>query len=143
MAKTYRTTVFRRVGNAVIGKVLRVLPVGPYVLLSVRGRTTGQPRTTPVRVMRHGGHRYLVAPYGPVPWALNLRAAGEASLRSGPRSRTYAVAECAPDEAGPVLKAYARVEPITRPYFDAAASDPAEAFAAEAGRHPVFRLVES
>ena len=143
MARTYRTTLFRRVGNAAIGRALRVLPMGPYALLTVRGRTTGRPRTTPVRVMRHGGVRYLVAPYGPVPWALNLRAAGEVSLRQGRRTDTYAVVECAPDEAGPVLRAYARAEPVTRPYFDASPSDPPEAFAAEAARHPVFRLVET
>jgi hypothetical protein len=31
---------------------------------------------------------------------------------------------------------------ITRPFFDATKDDPAEAFVAEADRHPVFRLRE-
>lgn len=143
MARTYRTTLARRIGNAVISTALKVGVAPPYALLTVRGRKTGRPRTTPVRVMTHDGHRYLVAPYGEVPWALNARAAGEVSLRRGPRRATHAVVECAPDEAGPVLEAYAKAEPITRPYFDASPSDPPEAFAAEAARHPVFRLVES
>lgn len=142
MARTYRTTLVRRIGNAAISTALRIGPVpGPYRLLTVVGRKSGQPRTTPVRLMKHGGHRYLVAPYGEVAWALNARAAGEVSLRRGPRGSTYAVVECEPAEAGPVLKAYAKVEPITRPYFDAKPSDPPEAFAAETARHPVFRLL--
>ncbi|MBB5790436.1 nitroreductase family deazaflavin-dependent oxidoreductase [Jiangella mangrovi] len=142
MARTYRTTLARRIGNTVFTAALRTVPVpGPYALLTVRGRVSGQPRSTPVRVMEHDGQRYLVAPYGEVEWALNARAAGEVSLRRGPRSHTHAVVECAPDEAGPVLRAYAKAEPITRPYFDAAPSEPPEAFAAEAARHPVFRLV--
>lgn len=140
MARTYRTTLARRIGNALFEPALKLGLVPPYALLTVRGRTSGRPRTTPVRVMKHGGRRYLVGPYGEVGWVRNARAAGEVSLRRGRHSASYAVVECRPDEAGPVLKAYARVEPITRPYFDARPSDPPPAFAAEAARHPVFRL---
>ncbi|TDD66289.1 nitroreductase family deazaflavin-dependent oxidoreductase [Jiangella aurantiaca] len=140
MARTYRTTLARRIGNAAIATALKAGLVPPYALLTVRGRKSGRPRTTPVRVMTHGGRRYLVAPYGDVAWARNAREAGEVSLRRGRNRASYAVVECGPDEAGPVLKAYLRVEPITRPYFDARPSDPPAAFAAEAGRHPVFRL---
>ncbi|PZF86223.1 nitroreductase family deazaflavin-dependent oxidoreductase [Jiangella anatolica] len=139
--KTYRTTLARRLGNALFAPALRAGLVRPYALLTVRGRTSGRPRSTPVRVMTHDGQRYLVAPYGAVGWVLNVRAAGKVTLRRGRWRAVYSVVECGPDEAGPVLRAYARAEPITRPYFDARASDPPAAFAAEAGRHPVFRLV--
>jgi hypothetical protein len=49
MAKTYRPTAGDRLANAVIGSLLRV-GLGPSFLrlLTVTGRTTGQPRTTPV-----------------------------------------------------------------------------------------------
>lgn len=141
MAKTYRTTLPRRLGNALFGPALKAGLVPPYALLTVRGRTSGRPRSTPVRVMEHDGRRYLVAPYGAVDWVLNARAAGEVSLRRGRWHGAYSLVECGPDEAAPVLKAYARAEPVTRPYFDARPADPPAAFAAEAGRHPVFRLV--
>ena len=43
----------------------------------------------------------------------------------------------------PGRRAYVRKIPVTAPFFDAKLSDPAEAFAAEADRHPVFRLARS
>ncbi|WP_211250966.1 hypothetical protein [Phycicoccus jejuensis] len=49
--------------------------------------------------------------------------------------------EVGADEAGPVLKAYARTAPATRPYFGAGLDDPPEAFAREAHLHPVFELL--
>ncbi|WP_116952458.1 nitroreductase family deazaflavin-dependent oxidoreductase [Jiangella endophytica] len=140
MAKTYRTTLPRRLGNVAFTAALKAGLVPPYAVLTTRGRTSGRPRSTPVRVMKHVGRRYLVAPYGTVDWVRNARAAGEVTLRRGRHTTPYAVVECPPDEAGAVLKAYVRAEPITRPYFDARPSDPQAAFAAEADRHPVFRL---
>jgi hypothetical protein len=38
------------------------LPPGPDVLLTVRGRRTGQPRSTPVTLCRHRGRRGLISP---------------------------------------------------------------------------------
>ena len=46
-----------------------------------------------------------------------------------------------PKRCGPVLKRYFDQEPITRRFFDAKRGAPNEAFAAEAHRHPVFRLL--
>ncbi|WP_026875424.1 nitroreductase family deazaflavin-dependent oxidoreductase [Jiangella gansuensis] len=141
MAKMYRTTALRRAGNAAITVALRAgVAPSAYALLTVAGRRTGQPRTTPVRVMRSGGQRWLVAPYGVVDWVRNVRAAGRVTLTRGRRSDTYVTVECDAAQSGPVLKRYARLEPVTRPYFDAKPADPPERFAAEAGRHPVFRL---
>jgi deazaflavin-dependent oxidoreductase (nitroreductase family) len=57
------------------------MPMGPNVLLTVRGRTSGQPRTAPVAVSEIDGRRYVVGAYGDVHWVRNLRAAGEGSLR--------------------------------------------------------------
>ena len=78
-------------------------------LLTVRGRTTGRPRTTPVNVLTlAGGERYLVAPRGATQWVRNLRASGSATLRHGSHSETVAAAEL-PDEAKPeILRAYLR-----------------------------------
>jgi hypothetical protein len=88
-----------------------------------------------------GRHRWLVAPYGEVGWVRNARAAGEVTLRRGRRAETVAIVEVVPAEAAPVLKRYVSEVPITRPYFDVTPASDLAAFAAEAARHPVFRLV--
>jgi deazaflavin-dependent oxidoreductase (nitroreductase family) len=88
----------------------------------------------------HGGRRWLVAPYGPVSWVHNARAAGRVSLTRRRDTRDYAIREASPDEAGPILQRYVRIAPSTRRYFQAVKASPIEAFAAEADRHPVFEL---
>src|SRR5947208_9430384 len=62
------------------------LPMGPNVLLTVRGRTSGQLRTAPVAVVEIDRRRYVIGAYGPVHWVRNLRAAGEADIRLRGRS---------------------------------------------------------
>jgi deazaflavin-dependent oxidoreductase (nitroreductase family) len=54
--------------------------MGPNVLMTVRGRTSGQPRSAPVAVSDIDGRRYVIGAYGDVHWTRNLRAAGEATL---------------------------------------------------------------
>jgi deazaflavin-dependent oxidoreductase (nitroreductase family) len=143
MAKTYRIGLVRRVGNAVIGAALRAgLAPRAYALLTTRGRRTGEPRTTPIRLLKYDGKEWLVAPYGNVAWVLNARAAGKVLLRHGRVVRATDVFECGAEESAPVLQAYVKKEPVTRPYFDAKPSDPVSSFAAEAAKHPVFRLAD-
>jgi hypothetical protein len=89
----------------------------------------------------HGSQRWLVAPYGPVPWVRNARAAGKIELTRRGTTQSYAVRELPPQQAGPVLKEYVRKAPITQPYFRARPDSPAEEFSAEAALHPVFELV--
>jgi deazaflavin-dependent oxidoreductase (nitroreductase family) len=110
------------------------------VLLTVPGRRTGRPRSTPVTLIEEDGQRWLVAPYGPVGWVHNARAAGQVQLSRGRRSETVRVKELAPEAAAPILKAYLERVPITRPYFDVTPDAPLAAFAAEAPQHPVFRV---
>ena len=91
-------------------------------------------------VVEHDGKRWLVAPYGPVSWVHNARAAGRVTLRRRLDARAYAIREVSAQEAGPVLKRYVRIASATRPYFQAAKDSPVEDFVAEADRHPVFEL---
>jgi len=75
-------------------------------ILSVRGRKSGEWRSTPVNVLTHDGHRYLVAPRGHTQWVRNLRAAGGGELRIGRRVERFTATEL-PDEQKPeVLRAY-------------------------------------
>jgi deazaflavin-dependent oxidoreductase (nitroreductase family) len=104
-ARQFRPSRWRRVGDAIIGMFARVGLVPSTYLLTTRGRKTGRPLTHPVTVVQHDGRRWLVAPYGPVSWVHNARAAGRVSVgRRGDR-RDYAIREVPAEEAGPVLSA--------------------------------------
>jgi hypothetical protein len=84
--------------------------------------------------------RWLVAPYGNVSWVCNVRASSAVELRRGSRRERLSAEEVDAAAAGPVLRRYVQSVSVTRPYFDVSSNDPETAFAAEAPRHPVFRL---
>lgn len=75
-------------------------------VLAVRGRTSGEWRTTPVNLLTVDGVRYLVAPRGITQWVRNLRAAGGGELRVGRRAERFTATELADPDKGPVLRAY-------------------------------------
>jgi len=142
LAFQYQRGLARRAVNRFVHVLLR-LGLGPRetYLLTVTGRRSGAPRTTPVTLVEEGGRRWLVAPYGEVAWVRNLRAAGRATLSRGRRTEAIAVREITAEEAAPVLKWYVTRVPITRPYFDVRPESDLSAFRAEAPRHPVFAIV--
>jgi deazaflavin-dependent oxidoreductase (nitroreductase family) len=141
VARQYRSTWLRRTANSLIKPLVKLgLAPSKTYLLTVRGRTSGREYTTPVNLVERDGVSYLVAPYGEVSWVRNARAAGEVTLRRGRLSETRRIAEVAAAEAVPVLEAYWRANSITRPFF-AAAPEATDAFRADAGMHPVFRLL--
>jgi deazaflavin-dependent oxidoreductase (nitroreductase family) len=141
MARQFRKTAVRRFFDRWMTAVLRrgKGPPGIY-LITVPGRRTGRPYSTPVSLVEDGGTRWLVAPYGDVGWVRNLRAAGRVTLTRGGRSEEVAVQELEPHRAAPVLKRYLAANNITRRWFDAARDSPVEDFEAEADRHPVFLI---
>jgi deazaflavin-dependent oxidoreductase (nitroreductase family) len=75
-------------------------------VLAVRGRTSGVWRTTPVNLLDHDGHRYLVSARGDGQWVRNLRAAGTGELRVGRRTEAFRGRELSDKEKVPVLRAY-------------------------------------
>ncbi|HEY7022987.1 MAG TPA: nitroreductase family deazaflavin-dependent oxidoreductase [Ktedonobacterales bacterium] len=108
-ATTPHVPAFVRLGNVMTTTLLRagVKLNGfgrPMYLLTVRGRKSGQPRTTPVVVIDQDGQRYLVSPYGLVNWVRNLRAAGEAILTRGRRTEKVQATELPGDQAAFALK---------------------------------------
>ena len=56
------------------------VPLGYNRLVTIRGRKTGLPRTTPIAVLERSGRRWIWAPWGEVHWVRNLRAAGRATI---------------------------------------------------------------
>src|SRR6266516_3316258 len=139
-ARQYRPGRGRHVENTIMSALVRVGLVPRSYLLTTQGRKTGRPRTNPVVPVEHDGRRWLVAPYGPVSWVHNARAAGRVTLTRRRDTREYAIREVAPEEAGPVLKRYVRIARATRPYFQATEDSAVADFVTEAGRHPVFEL---
>jgi len=139
-ARQYRPGHGRHVENTIMSALVRAGLVPRSYLLTTQGRKTGKPRTNPVVPVEHDGRRWLVAPYGPVSWVRNARAAGRVTLTRRHDTREYAIREVAPEQAGPILKRYVRIATATRRYFLATKDSPVEDFVAEADRHPVFEL---
>lgn len=142
MAKTYKLTVAQRAANKVFASLARRnLGSGDRHVLTVRGRTSGTLRSTPVDVMQDGDGRWLVAPYGAVNWVRNLRAAdGQLTLRRGARVEKLLAREISAQDAIPVIRQYIRSVPVTRNYWDVTADSTDREIAQDSVHHPVFRL---
>lgn len=67
--------------------------LGPNALVTIRGRTSGLPRTTPLAIVQTGGRRWIWAPWGDAHWVANLRAAGRATLRVHDRDEEVTAVE--------------------------------------------------
>lgn len=112
-------------------------------LLAVRGRKSGEWRTTMVNLMTaDDGQRYLVAPRGHTQWVRNLRAAGTGELRLGRRTEAFTGIEVADADKVPLLRLYLErwgwevgrfFEGITKDSTDAELAEIAPGF-------PVFRI---
>jgi deazaflavin-dependent oxidoreductase (nitroreductase family) len=121
--------------------------MGPNVLLTVRGRKTGRPRTFPVAILRTEGREYLFSAFGEVSWVHNLRAAGTATIRHGRRTRTVSATEIAPPEAAVVLEAGLRsmmripvIGSLIAGWYGIERRSTRDDYLAAAGRHPAFEL---
>ncbi len=74
------------------------VPLGPNAILTVRGRKTGTPRTTPVAIIEAEGRRWIWAPWGEAHWVRNLRAAGRATMTVRGRREEVRAVELDPAE---------------------------------------------
>lgn len=88
------------------------VPTGPAMILTVPGRKSGQPRSTPMTPFDHDGGLYTVAGYPGADWAANARAAGLGTLTRGRRSRRVRIVELSADESRPVLRSFAAKVPV-------------------------------
>jgi deazaflavin-dependent oxidoreductase (nitroreductase family) len=157
--------------NRVAGRFLRLfnplarrlisagIPTGaPNVLLTMRGRRSGKPRTVPVAMLELDDAWFIQACYGETGWVANLRAAGEATVtHPGGRRVPVRAIELSPEEAGPVLRR--ALEPFRRSRvlralygprargpvgvmwaFRIRMDDTLEEYTAAAWRYPLFEL---
>lgn len=124
--------------------------MGPMVLLTVRGRKSGQPRTTPVDLFEGKGRSFLVSTHRQESsnWVRNLRAAGEGVISRGHSYRPITVVELPPEVAGQVLKdvlsprlAMPLRRFVLRRTFSVSPDAPQGDFVTAANSHPVFEIV--
>jgi deazaflavin-dependent oxidoreductase (nitroreductase family) len=133
--------------NVVNPSVAFLMNVGISVLgsrvLAVRGRTTGEWRTTPVNVLKYRGQRYLVSPRGATQWVRNIRAHGEAELRLGGSRERIQVEELNDDQKPEILREYLKRWAFeVGAFFDGVTSDATDdELRRIAPDHPVFRIV--
>jgi len=134
--------------NPVAQRLLRLgIPMGPNALLTVRGRKSGVPRTTPVAVVELDGRRWIIGTFGEVNWVQNLRAAGEAVLSHGGRREPVRAVALSPEQAAEFfvnrLIPYVRRVPMGRWLIGSAlgARDILDEPDAAAHAHPVFELI--
>jgi deazaflavin-dependent oxidoreductase (nitroreductase family) len=80
------------------------IPTLPIMVLTVPGRRSGQPRSTPMTPFELNGTLYTVAGYPGADWAHNARAAGIGTLSRGRKSRAVKIIELETDDARPVLR---------------------------------------
>jgi deazaflavin-dependent oxidoreductase (nitroreductase family) len=100
-----RVPFFVPLFNPIARRLLRVgVPMGPNALLTVRGRTSGVDRTTPVAVVAISGRRWLIGTFGEVNWVRNLRAAREATLTINQRPEPVRAVELSRQEASSFFK---------------------------------------
>ena len=131
--------------NAAVGRLTRMgISVYGSRVLYVRGRTSGEWRTTPVNPLTlKDGSRYLVAPRGNTQWVRNLRATGyTGELHVGRRIEPFKATEIADDDKPAILREYLkRWKWEVGVFFDGVdAKAPEEKLREIAPGYPVFRI---
>jgi deazaflavin-dependent oxidoreductase (nitroreductase family) len=99
----------RQVFNRAVRRLTRLgVSVAGSRELRVRGRSSGEWRSTPVNLLTLEGQQYLVAPRGVTQWVRNLRVAGTGELRVGRRTQPFSATELGDADKTPVLREYVR-----------------------------------
>jgi deazaflavin-dependent oxidoreductase (nitroreductase family) len=129
--------------NDTVGRLTK-LGVSVYGsrVLAVKGRKSGEWRTTPVNPLRIEGVRYIVAPRGNTQWVRNLRVVGTGELRIGRKAEPFSATEVADDDKPAILRAYLkRWKFEVGVFFDGVdAKAPEEKLREIAPGYPIFRI---
>jgi deazaflavin-dependent oxidoreductase (nitroreductase family) len=113
------------------------------VVLTVAGRKSGAPRSTPVTPLTLEGSQYVVAGFPGADWVAHVRAAKEATIARGRHVRKVTMTELSADDARPVLRAFPTEVPTGVGFMKRAGlitDGRPDEFEALAGRCAVFRL---
>ena len=111
-------------------------------VLRVRGRKSGEWRSSPVNLLTYNGKQYLVAPRGHTQWVRNIRVSATSELMLGNKAQPFRASEIPDDEKVPILREYLKRWKFEVGMFFGGVS--AESSDAElrhiAPDHPVFRV---
>ncbi len=116
---------------------------GPAMVLTVPGRKSGRPRSTPMTPFTFRGELYTVAGYPRADWAANARAAGAGTLSRGRTSREVTIVELDAEQSRPVLRAFPAQVPVGVGFAKRSGlvrEGTPDEFEALAGQLPVFRF---
>lgn len=135
----FTRNVFNKLVAGLTGLGISVL--GSRVL-AVRGRKSGEWRTTPVNLLIIDGQRYLVSPRGHTQWVRNLRVAREGELRLGRRAEPFIAEEVSDDDKPAILRAYlTRWKAEVGVFFGGVGPDASDAELRRISPdHPVFKV---
>lgn len=134
---------FKLQNKAVMAAQKLGIPTGPIMVLTVSGRKTGQPRSTPMTPFTLDGQLYTVAGYPSSQWARNARTAGTGTLSRGRKSRRVNIVELSAEDARPVLREFPIKVPASVGFMKRSGlvnRGTPEEFEALAGRCSVFRF---
>lgn len=111
-------------------------------VLEVKGRKSGEWRSTPVNLLRYESGDYLVSPRGHTQWVKNLRVSGEGRLRLGRGTQPFTAVELADEEKLALLRAYLKKWKMeVGVFFGGVGPDSTDdELRGIAPDHPVFRL---
>jgi deazaflavin-dependent oxidoreductase (nitroreductase family) len=133
----------KNVFNRIVARLTRLgISIAGSRVLEVRGRTSGQPRRTPVNPLTLDDERYLVAPRGDTQWVRNLRAAGTGRLLVGRRGEEFTATEVEDDAKPPILRDYLRRwKWEVGTFFEGTGADSSdEELRRIAPKHPIFKI---
>jgi deazaflavin-dependent oxidoreductase (nitroreductase family) len=137
----------RNVFNRTVAVLTRLgISVWGSRVLEVPGRTSGEPRRTPVNLLTYEGHQYLVSPRGEGQWVRNVRANdGKLDLLVGKRRTHWVARERVDADKVDILRAYLRRwKAEVGVFFDGVGPDSSDdELHRIAPRHPVFELTEA
>ena len=88
-------TVFNPIARRVLATGV---PLSFNGLMTIRGRQSGLPRTTPLAIIEVSGRRWVWSPWGEVHWVRNLRAAGRATIEFRGRKEEVNATELDPTQ---------------------------------------------
>lgn len=136
--------LFAKAINPLVSALVTRFGFGPseLMVLTVRGRKSGEPRSVPVNLMPFEGEEYLVSPRGDTEWVRNLRSARAATLQVKKDTRTISIVEVSDGEKAPLLREYLRRWSMQAGRQFSVSKDASDAeLAAIASEHPVFRII--
>jgi deazaflavin-dependent oxidoreductase (nitroreductase family) len=130
--------------KAVAGLMALGISVMGSRVLEVKGRKSGEWRSTPVNLLTIEGSRYLVSPRGHGQWVRNMRVSGGGRLKLGRKTEDFKATEVSLEASVPILRAYLKKwKWEVGAFFDGTGPDSTDAELLQiAPKHPVFKLAD-